>query len=371
MIKIGVVFGGDSDEHEVSLASAGAVLNAIDALPGYEAYRLGIDKDGNWVFGEGAWRFLVSRADPDMLFIDIPEDVPEKDIINIPPHEHIAKCDFILPLTHGAVGEDGRLQGFFETLGKTIIGCETLSSAVCFDKTYLKKLLDGHGFKVVPGEVVDMQSDDISEKRYEEICKSTEATKFAIKPNDSGSGIGVSIAHNYEEFKAGLEMAAQYTQFVLVEKFIQHKEIVVGVVGNGDDLVISHLGESNAEVDNVYKYEDKYNENTFCKAPADIPDNLTAKIIEQTAEIYNLVGCKDWARIDFFIENETNEIYMNEINTIPGFSAHSVFPKIFESKGIGYKDLIKLIIQSAEKVERQREESEGEQQRYQDQAAAA
>jgi len=198
-----------------------------------------------------------------------------------------------------------------------------------------------------------MDMDTINEELYQQFVETTGGEKFAIKPNDNGSGIGVSIARNFEEFKQGVEKASQFTRSVLVEKFIPHKEIVVGVIGNGDDIEISHLGESNAEVDNVYEYEAKYNENTFCKCPADIDPMMEKKILKQTAEIYQLVGCKDWARIDFFIENETNMLYMNEINTIPGFSPHSVFPKIFESKGIGYKDLVRKIIESAIKSEEQ------------------
>ncbi len=277
MTSIGVVFGGESDEHEVSLASAQAVLNAIEQLPDYRARRIGIDKEGNWVCGDGALKFLISRADPEMLFIEAEGDVPQKDIEEIPPHDYFAECDYILPLTHGAIGEDGKLQGFFETLGKPIIGCETLSSAVCFDKAYLKTLLEGHGIKVSPGQIVDIRNATIDRRFFEELCENTGADKFAVKPNDSGSGIGVSIAHNLEELKAGLEKAAQFTNAVLVEKFIPHEEIVVGVIGNGEDIELSHLGKSNAEVDDVYEYKAKYSENTFCQAPADIPPKSPPK----------------------------------------------------------------------------------------------
>ncbi len=352
MIKIGVVFGGPSEEHEVSLASAKAVMKAIDSLPGYKAERIGICKEGNWCVGEGALRFLISKADPDMLFIEQNEDdIDSKPLFEIPPHAFFDKCDYIMPMTHGAIGEDGKLQGFFETLNIPVIGCGTLASAVCFDKNYLKTLLEGHGFKVAPGGVINMETTPVTQDLYNEFVEIVGGEKFAIKPNDNGSGIGVSIARNFEEFKDGVEKAAQFTRSVLVEKFIPHKEIVVGVIGNGNDIEISHLGESNAEVDNVYEYEAKYNENTFCQCPADIDELMEKKILQQTADIYQLVGCKDWARIDFFIENETNKLYMNEINTIPGFSPHSVFPKIFESKGIGYQDLVRKIIESAIKAE--------------------
>jgi len=353
MINIGVVFGGPSEEHEVSLASAKAVMKAIDSLPGYKAERIGMCKEGNWVVGEGTLRFLISKADPDMLFIETEEDVDDRPTFEVPPHAFFDKCDYIMPMTHGAIGEDGKLQGFFETLNIPVIGCGTLASAVCFDKNYLKTLLEGHGFKVAPGGVINIETTAVTEDVYKEFVEITGGEKFAIKPNDNGSGIGVSIARNYEEFKKGVEKASKFTRAVLVEKFIPHKEIVVGVIGNGDDIEISHLGESNAEVDNVYEYEAKYNENTFCQCPADISPMMENKIKKQTAEIYKLVGCKDWARIDFFIENETNSLYMNEINTIPGFSPHSVFPKIFESKGVGYTDLVRKIIESAIKHEEQ------------------
>ena len=347
MIKIGVVFGSQSVEHEVSLAGANCVLEAFESLNQYKAQPIGIDKNGLWYTGPDALSTLLTKADKDMLFVDIPENINPIEGQTTPPLAYINSCDYILLVIPGKYGEDGRLQGFFETLGKKIIGCGVLPSALCFDKAMLKATLADYGYDVTPGTDVRLDQTDITPALYDQICQKLETNKLVLKPTDNGSSIGLSQAENAQEFIAGMEEAAKYTNHVVVEKFIPHKEIVVGVIGDGDNLLISDLGQSNEALDKVYSYEEKYIDTTPCITPAPIGDALTQKIKTLTAEIYKLTKCSGWARIDFLIENETDRIYMNEVNTIPGMSKPSVFPMIFKSTGLSYPEMIEKILDTS------------------------
>ena len=352
MFKIGVVFGGTSDEHEVSLAGAMSVLKAFKSIEGVKAQPIGIGKDGRWHVGSGALEYLIEHADKDKLFIRNTKDVEiggPLDHHHNPPFDYIQGCDYILPIIHGRTSEDGVLQGFFETLGLDIIGCGILSSAACFDKAFLKEFLSGCGYKVSPGVKQEIESTGMQDTQvlYKDICAELGTNKLVIKPNDNGSSIGLSQAENAQEFKEALMVAGKVTDQVVIEKYIKHREIVVGVIGQGDDILISDLGESNISTGKVYYYEDKYNAGSVCKTPAQLEPKLEEKIRKYTKEIYTLLECTGWARIDFFVELETNDIYVNEINTIPGMSEPSVFPQIFKSKGYDYPTLIEMILEKA------------------------
>lgn len=349
MIKIGVVFGSPSDEHEVSLAGAESILNAFKQLDQYEAMPIGIDKNGNWYTGEHALSTLISQANQDLLFVDQPirRLISKTSEQLTPPLAYINSCDYIMLVIPGRYGEDGRLQGFFETLGKKNIGCGVLSSALCFDKAMLKAVLSDYGYDVTPGTDVFLKTTDITSELFEHICNSLGTHRLVLKPTDNGSSIGLSQAENFEEFKAGMIEAGKYTDHVVVEKFIPHKEIVVGVIGNGDELLISELGLSNETADRVYGYQEKYIDTSPCIVPAPIDETLTAKIKALTAEIYQLTKCSGWARVDFLIEDGTNNIYVNEVNTIPGMSKPSVFPTIFAETGLSYPEMLERIFETS------------------------
>lgn len=348
-INIGVVFGSPSSEHEVSLAGAESVLDAFEKLDEYNARPIGIDKAGNWYTGKNALPTLISMADEDMLFVKN-KDVSKAQILNgseNPPLDFIAGCDYIMSIIPGKFGEDGGLQGFFETLGKTIIGCNVLASALCFDKALLKATLADYGYAVTPGTCIKLDETKITAELFESICKDLDTNKLVLKPTDNGSSIGLSQAENFDEFKAGMELAGKYTNHVVVEKFIPHREIVVGVIGERQDLIVSHLGLSNEATAKVYSYEEKYLVNTPCIVPAPLSKEMTEEITRLTKEIYNVTKCSGWARVDFLVENGTDKIYMNEINTVPGMSEPSVFPQIFKSAGYDYPKLIKTIIEKS------------------------
>jgi D-alanine-D-alanine ligase len=348
-LKIGVVFGSPSAEHEVSLAGAESVLKAFTQLDDYTAMPIGIDKDGKWYTGETAWPSLVEQADKDMLFVQNPDvsNATKTMGTEVPPLDYINACDYIMLIIPGKYGEDGNLQGFFATLGKQIIGCDVLASALCFDKAMVKATLADYGYEVAPGVDVKLGETEITPALYDKICDELGTHKLVLKPTDNGSSIGLSQAENAKEFEKGMALAAKYTNHVVVEKFIPHKEIVVGVIGEGNDLLISDLGQSNEADDHVYYYEEKYINNDPCIVPAPLSDDMTAEIKRLTGEIYNITKCSGWARVDFLIEKDTNKIYMNEINTVPGMSEPSVFPRVFKDMGYDYPKLIRTIVEKA------------------------
>ena len=346
---IGVVFGSPSAEHEVSLAGVKSVLEAFESLEDYEAKPIGIDRQGLWYTGPYALPVLIGKADKELLFIDVPETgdavLPEGQ--SSPPLDYIDSCDYIMSITLGRYGEDGRLPGFFETLGKKMIGCGVLASSLCFDKAILKAVLADYGFDVTPGTDVHLGQTEITKELYEQICEELETKKLVLKPTDNGSSIGISQAENFEEFQAGIVEAGKYTNHVLVEKFIPHKEIVVGVIGHAGDLIVSDLGDDYDADTHVYSYEEKYVTGTPCNVPADLDEATTQKIKTMAAEIYTLTKCSGWARVDFFIEKGTDKIYLNEVNTVPGMTNMSVFPQVFRAAGYDYPKLIKTIIEKA------------------------
>lgn len=342
-VSVGVVFGSPSAEHEVSLAGAKSVLEAFESLDDYEARPIGIDKDGLWYTGSDTLATLIRKADKDLLFIDVPETGNALGQ-TAPPLDYIDSCDYIMSMTLGKYGEDGRLQGFFETLGKEIIGCSVLASSLCFDKAILKATLSDYGYAVTPGTDVHLDRTDITPALFDQICENLETKKLVLKPTDNGSSIGLSQADNFEDFRAGLAAAGKYTNHVLVEKFLPHKEIVVGVIGTANDLIVSDLGDDYDVDTHVYSYEEKYMTGTPCNVPADLDGATTQKIKTMAADIFRLTKCSGWARVDFFIEKGTDNIYVNEVNTVPGMTNSSVFPQIFRSTGLDYPKMIKKIL---------------------------
>jgi D-alanine-D-alanine ligase len=346
---IGIVFGGVSAEHEVSLASARNVMRAIEAGGEYDYVLFGINKAGDWYVGEGAWHSLFLRADPSMLFVE-DDGIPQQDAamhIGFPPANVFKGCDYMFPLTHGLKGEDGCLQGFLEMQGLKIIGCGTLASAACFDKHFLKSLASAAGCNVVPGAKMDLKCDTTGANDFEDICARLNVRSLFIKPNRSGSSLGVARAESAAAFADACLTARKFDDCILVEKDVKHREIVVGVIGNRRNLRISDFGECKASGDVIYSYQEKYlKKNKLFSITTDLGPDIENRLRQEAAAIYQAAACKDFARVDFFIENGTNDVYVNEVNTIPGLTASSVFPKIFQSQGIDYTALISLLLKT-------------------------
>jgi D-alanine-D-alanine ligase len=307
--RVGVVYGGRSGEHEVSLVSAESVIAAINPER-YEVVRYMIGKDGHW--------------NPSPI-------LPE-------PGNH--NIDVVFPVLHGTFGEDGTMQGLLELADLPYVGANVLASAVSMDKDVMKRVCRDRGLPVV--EYMVASRDHIEA----DAVKCELPFPVFVKPANLGSSVGISKAHDCVELKAALKLAAQYDRKVLVERGIEGREFECAVLGN-DDPEASMPCEILPSRE-FYDYEDKYELNLARTVlPADLPKGEIFAIRELAVECFKAVGCEGMGRVDFLRETATAKLYVNEINTVPGFTPISMFPRMWEYSGIPYSELIDRLIQLA------------------------
>lgn len=341
-IKVGVIFGGMSTENEVSVVSAGSILGNIDRKK-FEVFPIYIDKQGKWyIFIEdGKKRELGAEV----------ENIIE--IENI--EEYLQKLDVVFPVLHGLYGEDGTIQGLFELLKIPYVGCKVLASSVGMDKVYTKIVFEKAGLNQTPYEYVRKYKDtyiyidkNFNEKILDlkEIAKKiTENLEFPmfVKPSNSGSSVGVKKAENEKELIENIEYASEFDNKILIEQGIKGREIECSVLGN-EEVIASCIGEIKS-ADEFYSYDAKYkNEESKTEIPAEIPEEISEEIRKQAIKAFKAIDGKGLSRVDFFVENKTNKIIINEINTMPGFTSISMYPKMFEKSGIPYRELITRLI---------------------------
>ena len=344
-IKVGIIFGGMSTENEVSVVSAGSILGNIDRKK-YEVFPIYIDKDGKWYryIEDGRKRVLGEKV----------ENIIE--IENIV--EYLQKLDVVFPVLHGLYGEDGTIQGLFELLKIPYVGCKVLASSVGMDKVYTKIVFEKAGLNQTPYEYVRKYKENYIyvDKNFNEsimdikevaknIVKDLEFPMF-IKPSNSGSSVGVKKAKKEKELIENIEYAASFDNKVLIEQGINGREIECAVLGN-EEVIASCVGEIKA-ADEFYSYDAKYkNEESRTEIPAELPKEISDKIRKQAIKAFKAIDGKGLSRVDFFVEDKTNKIIINEINTMPGFTDISMYPKMFEKSGISYKELITRLIELA------------------------
>ncbi len=341
-IKVGVIFGGMSTENEVSVVSAGSILGNIDRKK-FEVFPIYIDKQGKWyIFIEdGKKRELGAEV----------ENIIE--IENI--EEYLQKLDVVFPVLHGLYGEDGTIQGLFELLKIPYVGCRVLASSVGMDKVYTKIVFEKAGLNQTPYEYVRKYKDtyiyidkNLNEKILDlkEIAKKiTENLEFPmfVKPSNSGSSVGVKKAESEKELIENIEYASEFDNKILIEQGINGREIECAVLGN-EEVIASCVGEIKS-ADEFYSYDAKYkNEESKTEIPAEIPEEISEEIRKQAIKAFKAIDGKGLSRVDFFVENKTNKIIINEINTMPGFTSISMYPKMFEKSGIPYRELITRLI---------------------------
>ena len=344
-IKVGVVFGGMSTENEVSVLSAGSILENIDRER-FEVFPIYIDKQGKWnIFIEdGIKRELGAEV----------ENVAE--IENIV--EYLQKLDVIFPVLHGLYGEDGTIQGLFELLKIPYVGCRVLASSVGMDKVYTKIVFEKAGLNQTPYEYVRKYKDKyiyVDKNFNEDVLglkdiakKIIENLKFPvfIKPSNSGSSVGVKKAESEKELIENIEYASKFDNKVLIEQGVIGREVECAVLGN-EEVIASCVGEIKS-ADEFYSYDAKYkNKESKTEIPADLPREISEKIRKQAIKAFKSIDGKGLSRVDFFVEDKTNKIIINEINTMPGFTNISMYPKMFEKSGISYKELITNLIELA------------------------
>lgn len=327
MNKIGLVFGGKSHEHDVSRVSALSFLKNID-LDCYNITPFYITKDGSWVVYEELANNILSF-----------DELVEVEKCRTPPVFLLRSMDLVFPLIHGETGEDGKIQGFFEMCDIEYIGCGVESSAIGMNKVVAKELAQRIAHvNVVPSVVVQ-------KKQPAQIDVDTLSYPLFVKPARAGSSIGVTKVKDCSELQFAVDRAFQIDDIVLIEKSIVGREIEVAVVGD-EVLRVSQPGEVTFTSD-FYDYENKYHsDNSQMHIPANLSSELKETFREKAKLVYRALGCRGYARIDFFLEEDTNEIFFNEINTSPGFTEKSMFPSLFNTAGYDFSDLLKEIIDS-------------------------
>ena len=350
-LRVGVLFGGRSGEHEVSLASAASVIRGMD-LDKYEPVPIGITKDGHWLIGEGAVKML-----PDVLKsgrrVMLAADPTEAALVPLDRGAGAQRFDVIFPVMHGTFGEDGTIQGMLELSALPFVGAGVLGSAIGMDKDVAKRLCQDAGIPVVPWITVHRWQ---WEKEPAAVKASIEE-KFPypvfVKPATLGSSVGMTKVHNAEELGPALDFAAEYGLKILVEKSVTAREIEVAVLGNHDPQA-SIPGEIVPHRE-FYDYTAKYlEEGTQLLIPAELKPAQVKKIQTLAVEAFRTLELSGMARVDFFLEKKGGKLYLNEVNTIPGFTSISMYPKLWEASGIPFRELVDKLIELAFEMHREK-----------------
>lgn len=350
-IKLGVIFGGQSTEHDVSVVSGTSVIKNLSKEK-YEINPIYISKEGTW------YKYTKNINVIDILEIGENPKELEK-ITNIV--EELQKLDVVFPVLHGLYGEDGTVQGMLELLKIPYVGCKVLASSICMNKIYTKMILEKAQIKQAKAVIINKSFDgkiiyideslNHQEKDEKEICDIVNKKlgyPVFIKPSNSGSSVGVNKAKNGEELIKYIDEAAKFDKEILIEEAINGKEIECAVLGN-EDAKASCVGQV-LSADEFYDYESKYkNAESKTIIPAEIEECISEKIRETAVKAFKAVGGTGLARVDFFVDKNTSEIYLNEINTMPGFTNISMYPKLWENVGLRYENLLDELIRLAMK----------------------
>lgn len=347
-LKVGVIFGGKSAEHEVSLQSAKNIVEAMDRDK-YEPALIGIDKSGKWHINNES-SYLLNAEDPKLIQLNKSNDhaalVPgelEQQLIHAENGNALDQVDVIFPIVHGTLGEDGSIQGMLRIANLPYVGPDVLSSAICMDKDIAKRLMEGAGINVAKGKAyTNAQRNQIN---YEELVQLLGKSMF-IKPANQGSSVGVSKVSTKEEFEQAIDSAFEYDHKIIIEETLVGREIEFSVLGN-EHPQASLPGEILPKTD-FYSYDSKYidEDGAELAIPAELPEEKMKEMQQVALKAFTTLQCEGLARVDFFLTEE-GKIYVNEINTLPGFTQISMYPKLWEESGIGYTDLISQLIELA------------------------
>lgn len=345
--KVVVLFGGRSSEHDISKISAATVLSALSDKK-YSVMPVYITKQGKWLLYEGSieninnvqWEKFGTPVvlSPDTNHKGLLRFVGDK-FKNIP-------VDVVFPVLHGLNGEDGSIAGLCELAGLPYVGCGILSSSICMDKAYTKVIVDALGIAQAKHMVIhscelDEKTDEIAKKIRYEI-----GYPCFVKPANAGSSVGISKAANKKELVAALLTAAKHDRKIIVEKAVAGREFECAVLGN-EDAQASGVGEIKAAAE-FYDFDSKYNSSdSVTIVPAELDGNITEDIRKKSVAIFKAVDGCGMARVDFFVEDSTNRIIFNEINTIPGFTPISMYPMLWNDKGLTNAELVDKLIELA------------------------
>jgi D-alanine-D-alanine ligase len=352
-LRVGILFGGQSAEHEISLISARNIAAAIDRRK-YQIVAIAIDKRGHWFLDERA-SFLSGgesevKLNRSLSAVAVVPGEPGKPLVRISPSRAVTSVDVVFPVLHGPFGEDGTVQGLLKLTHVPFVGAGVLGSAVGMDKDVMKRLLRDANIPLA--EFLVFEKHSAKQIDFAGV-KRTLGLPVFVKPANLGSSVGISKVNNRQQFAPALTEAFRYDNKILVEENIGGREIECSVLGN--DQPIASLPGEITTAHNFYSYEAKYVDESGARLliPAPLPSRLVKTIQELAVKTFKVLCCAGMGRVDFFLRND-REIFVNEINTIPGFTKISMYPKLWEASGISYSDLIDRLIRLA--LERSRQE---------------
>ncbi len=351
-LRVGVLFGGRSGEHEVSLASAASVIRGLDPDK-YEAVPIGITKEGHWLAGVGAQKMLpeILRTGQRVTMTADPTDAA---LVPLDRSGGGQRMDVVFPVLHGTFGEDGTVQGLLDLAGLPFVGAGVLGSAIGMDKDVSKRLCQAARIPVVPWLTVARPDWERDRKRLQRAIEKKFRYPVFVKPATLGSSVGMSKAHSRAELGPALDLAAEFAMKILVERSVSAREIEVSVLGNSDPKA-SVPGEIVPHRE-FYDYAAKYlEEGTQLLIPAKLRAGQVRKFQDLAVRAFRALELSGMARVDFFLEKRSGKIYLNEVNTIPGFTSISMYPKLWEASGIPFTELIDRLITLA--LEQHREKT--------------
>lgn len=362
-IRVAVLFGGRSGEHEVSLMSARSVLDALDAEK-YEVTQVGITPEGEWFGGENVHEAFVKGGTQSLSRVILPHEPSHSALYILRGAkggeilEKLADIDVFFPVLHGPFGEDGTIQGLLELADVAYVGAGVAGSAVGMDKGIFKDVMRANGIPIAPWVVV-LRTE--IEKDMNAVVAKIETLgeyPFFVKPANLGSSVGISKCKTRSDLYEGLLEAARYDRRVVAEQGLNNvREIEVSVLGN-EEPQTSVCGEVLPSRE-FYSYESKYVDGSSgLLIPAPLPESVSAQIREYAARAYKAIDCAGMARADFFVDSRTNAVYLNEINTLPGFTSISMYPKLWQASGLEYPRLLDRLIELALERKAQRDRTE-------------
>lgn len=351
-MNVAVLFGGRSGEHEISLRSARSILDAMNPDK-YEITQIGITHDGSWLFGENILdTFAGNMSLKDLPSVALFADPARKGIFSIHKSDHadvirlLTNIDVVFPILHGTFGEDGTIQGLFELAEVAYVGAGVLGSSLGMDKGVFRDVMLANDIPQVDTMVVLRSKVHDSINEVINLAEDMAPYPLFTKPANLGSSVGITKCMNRSDLMEGLMDAARYDRRILVQQGVEAREIEVSVLGN-DEPIASLPGEIIPSAD-FYSYEAKYlDDSSELLIPAPIPAEISEQIREIAVKAYRAIDCAGMARVDFLLEKETHEVYLNEVNTIPGFTTISMYPKLWEASGLSYDRLVDRLIELA------------------------
>lgn len=344
--KVGLLFGGKSGEHEVSLASAHAIAHQFNAEK-FEIVPIFLSREGHWygpVELDDIATITVEQCKGQEVIL---APYPGGRILSVDDGRELCRLDVIFPIVHGTSGEDGILQGLLELAGVPYVGAGVAGSAIGMDKVIMRKIFSYHqipqvAFTTVLRTQVEQNIEQVVEQVETELCY-----PVFVKPANGGSSVGISKARNREELSGALQLAARYDRKLLVEQGVDAREIEISVLGN-EQPQVSLPGEIQSS-NEFYDYKAKYIDNkSISVIPAELPAKVISAIQRLAVEAYQALDCEGFARVDFFIERQSGQLYLNEINTLPGFTEISMYPKMWEASGLSTENLLEQLVTLAE-----------------------